>query len=166
RVLCDAHLGSIWEGTSNIVALDVARAVRRTGALDALRTYVAKLLEEAADTDIPVAEVRAVFTRAADLLDTVANERAGESDVRLAASAVYNATSAVLMIWEDAMLRGRSGYSSDRQTLAKAVVTHKLSARDPLARTDEGDLGEDQIAAILDRALAEDVTTADRVAAQ
>ena len=27
RLTRDAHLGSIWEGTSNIVALDVARAL-------------------------------------------------------------------------------------------------------------------------------------------
>jgi len=33
RLLRDAHLGSIWEGTSNIVALDVRRAVGRDGAL-------------------------------------------------------------------------------------------------------------------------------------
>ena len=31
RLLRDAHLGSIWEGTSNIVALDVLRAARREG---------------------------------------------------------------------------------------------------------------------------------------
>ena len=38
RIVRDAHLGSIWEGTSNIVALDVARAAQR--ALDALRAYL------------------------------------------------------------------------------------------------------------------------------
>ncbi|RAD10578.1 DNA alkylation response protein, partial [Burkholderia multivorans] len=40
RLVRDAHLGSIWEGTSNIVALDVARAARREQALDALRTFL------------------------------------------------------------------------------------------------------------------------------
>lgn len=32
RLVRDAHLGSIWEGTSNIVALDVARAAQREQA--------------------------------------------------------------------------------------------------------------------------------------
>jgi alkylation response protein AidB-like acyl-CoA dehydrogenase len=36
RLLRDAHLGSIWEGTSNIVALDVLRAIRKEQALDAM----------------------------------------------------------------------------------------------------------------------------------
>uniref|UniRef100_UPI00397972AC acyl-CoA dehydrogenase family protein n=1 Tax=Salmonella sp. SAL4457 TaxID=3159912 RepID=UPI00397972AC len=37
RLVRDAHLGSIWEGTSNIVALDVARAVSREQALEPLQ---------------------------------------------------------------------------------------------------------------------------------
>src|SRR4029077_18365241 len=36
RLVRDAHLGSIWEGTSNIVALDVLRAIRREHCLEAL----------------------------------------------------------------------------------------------------------------------------------
>lgn len=36
RLLRDAYLGSIWEGTTNIVALDVLRAILREGAGEAL----------------------------------------------------------------------------------------------------------------------------------
>ncbi|MEW6691043.1 MAG: acyl-CoA dehydrogenase family protein, partial [Pseudomonadota bacterium] len=36
RLVRDAHLGSIWEGTSNIVALDAMRAIRREQCLEAL----------------------------------------------------------------------------------------------------------------------------------
>lgn len=32
RLLRDAHLGSIWEGSSNVIALDVLRCMRRTDA--------------------------------------------------------------------------------------------------------------------------------------
>jgi alkylation response protein AidB-like acyl-CoA dehydrogenase len=60
RVLRDAHLGSIWEGTSNIVALDVARAARREGALSALEQYVGGLLEE---TGLSAREQTAVADR-------------------------------------------------------------------------------------------------------
>src|SRR6476646_10701699 len=45
RLVRDAHLGSIWEGTSNIVALDIARAVKREGALAPLRAYLLGLLD-------------------------------------------------------------------------------------------------------------------------
>ena len=36
RLLRDAHLGSIWEGAENVVALDVARAAARQGAHEVL----------------------------------------------------------------------------------------------------------------------------------
>ncbi|WP_255492520.1 acyl-CoA dehydrogenase family protein, partial [Raoultella sp. 18098] len=39
RLVRDAHLGSIWEGTSNIVALDVLRAIRREGSLPVLAAH-------------------------------------------------------------------------------------------------------------------------------
>jgi hypothetical protein len=47
RLLRDAHLGSIWEGTSNIVALDVARAIRKEGALEPLAAGLDRLAAEA-----------------------------------------------------------------------------------------------------------------------
>jgi hypothetical protein len=47
RLVRDAHLGSIWEGTSNIVALDVIRAIKREGSLPVLQQYLHGLLDHA-----------------------------------------------------------------------------------------------------------------------
>src|SRR4030095_7108288 len=44
RLLRDAHLGAIWEGTSSVVALDVQRAVVKDGGLDALAGYAGEQL--------------------------------------------------------------------------------------------------------------------------
>lgn len=44
RLLRDAHLGSIWEGSSNVIALDVLRCVRRDAVHELLAdTYLARL---------------------------------------------------------------------------------------------------------------------------
>lgn len=130
RILRDAHLGSIWEGTSNIVAIDVARAIRREDALGALDRYVAGLLD---DSDPALAaDVRTAFGRAAAFMEAVANDRAREADTRRAASALYAATSAAFLCWEDARLRERSkDHGGARAALCRAVLRHKLSARDP-----------------------------------
>ncbi|MBK0328878.1 acyl-CoA dehydrogenase family protein [Rhodobacteraceae bacterium F11138] len=135
RVLRDAHLGSIWEGTSNIVALDVARAVRREDALSALRTYVDELTARASETLGPLPEIIDHFARAAAMMEAVAHDRDREIETRTAATAVYNATSAAILAWEDAQLR-RTGNDANgnRLALARNVVRHKLSARDPLER--------------------------------
>lgn len=133
RVLRDAHLGSIWEGTSNIVALDVARATRREGALEALRAHLDELGEEAGN--MMPGGLADALARACDYMEAVARDPAREAEVRQAASAVYNAASAVIMAWEDARMTGGQG---DRARLAGLVLTHKLLPRDPLAGGGDG----------------------------
>jgi hypothetical protein len=140
RVLRDAHLGSIWEGTSNIVALDVARAVRREDALTALESYMARLNGETEAVLGPQPAVTEAFKRAAGLLDAVANDPAREIETRQAASAVYNATSAAVMVWESAQQTALTNErATDRLTLAHGVLRHKLSQRDPLAAVQAGE---------------------------
>lgn len=149
RVLRDAHLGSIWEGTSNIVALDVARAVRREDALTALTAHLDGLLDEVTDVLGEQKSITDAFRRAADALDAAANSRDREDEVRQAASAVYNATSAVTLAWEDARIRTLSNTrSGKRLAMADLVVRHKLTPRDPLAANDPHDPA---VEALLDR---------------
>jgi len=164
RVLRDSHLGSIWEGTSNIVALDVARAARREGALDALAGYVEEIGAEAAAGGVEQARpALEAFGRAAKLLAAVANDRNREHETRRAASAVYNATSAVVMCWEAAQLGARGhNAAGDRELLAASVLAHKLSARDPL----EGDAPDGTVAGLLDRAFDLSGEPAETVAAE
>ena len=113
RLLRDAHLGSIWEGTSNIVALDVRRADAREGSLDVLRAHVAGLDPA----------VLPHLDRAIALL-----RDGGDAGVRQAASALYHLTSAAAMRWEGAHLA-----DTRRSALADAVMVHRVLPRDPLA---------------------------------
>ena len=63
----------------------------RDGETAKMLPYVA---EKAGDTTVNTE----LFGRAADLLETVTNDHAAEADVSVAATAVYNATSAEIMI--------------------------------------------------------------------
>lgn len=123
RILRDAHLGSIWEGTSNIVALDVRRAVRRENALDALRVHVASLLDDAP----PLADAGASLDRACALMEAAAQQEGGEVLARQAASALYHVTSAAAMAWEAGRLQ-----DPHRLALARMVLVHRVLPRDPL----------------------------------
>lgn len=138
RVLRDAHLGSIWEGTSNIVALDVARAARREGALTALDAYIDGLLTEAAEMLEPLTELRMVYQKASAFLALVCDDPARQADTRQAASAVYNATSACVMAWEAAQIGDAQGAA--RMQLAREVLEHKLTPRDPFKPQGESDI--------------------------
>ncbi|SAL82867.1 acyl-CoA dehydrogenase domain-containing protein [Caballeronia arvi] len=128
RLVRDSHLGSIWEGTSNIVALDVARATRREGALESLGQYLNAQLDDAALPQESLELLRDVFRRASAALDSVA-ECGRDESVREAASAVYNATTAIFMATEAA----RVGNDFRRLALAHLIVKHKLIPRDPLS---------------------------------
>jgi acyl-CoA dehydrogenase len=89
RLVRDAHLGSIWEGTSNIVALDVIRAVKRENSLPVLRAHCEKLLDDAARTRLRQDALRDALARAAALTETAARE-GGDVLARQAASALYH----------------------------------------------------------------------------
>jgi alkylation response protein AidB-like acyl-CoA dehydrogenase len=128
RIVRDAHLGSIWEGTSNVVALDVKRAIRREGSLEALQTYAAQLLGNSDILAQSREKLAAAHLRACALAESVANAPDRESDVRQMATALYNATSAIILAWEAA----RSGRWR-RLALAHLVLRHKLAPQDPLA---------------------------------
>jgi alkylation response protein AidB-like acyl-CoA dehydrogenase len=126
RLLRDSHLGSIWEGTSNIVALDVLRAGRREGAFAALRAHVDRL----SGPSPAIAELPGLAARAFAL----AEQAAGGPEpalARQAATALYNVTTAAAML--DEACRLVSGPASTRRlALARLVVRHRLSRADPL----------------------------------
>ena len=119
RLLRDAHLGSIWEGASNIVALDVVRAARKEGALDVLTRHVRGLL-----ADVPLEDCPEALLRALSLFERA---REDEALVRSAASALYHVTSAAVMAWE----AKRTG-DEHRAQLAHMVLRHRVLPLDPL----------------------------------
>ncbi len=124
RLVRDAHLGSIWEGTSNIVALDVLRAARREGALEALAAHVRALAAEAP----PLPDADALLRRALQLADAA---QADPALARQAASALYHLATASALTWEAARLSDPS-----RAAIARLVLRHRLLPRDPLDPAD------------------------------
>lgn len=127
RLLRDAHLGSIWEGTSNIVALDVLRAMRREGSLPVLQAHCEALIDDAPLAPGFAAALRDALARAAALA-RMAAEDGGEQLARQAASVLYHVVSAIAMAWE-----GARGGSPQRIEWAQQVLLHRVLPRDPLA---------------------------------
>jgi acyl-CoA dehydrogenase len=131
RLLRDAHLGSIWEGTSNIVALDVSRAISRDDTLPALKSWNEALLGEGSlDRETHVLFTGALNRACAFAADVAAEK--SEALARQAASALYHITSAVGLAREAAACR-----TPHRLVLARMVLTHRLLPRDPLVGNEE-----------------------------
>ena len=134
RLLRDAHLGSIWEGTGNIVAIDaLQRAVGRHGAEGALLADLHARIDEA--TLAPAAfrqRLRDIADKAIAMARTVAHNSGNEADARRATSALYHATSAVFMTSEAQHIHARRG-DARRMLLARLVLDHRLASGDPFA---------------------------------
>ena len=132
RLVRDAQIGVLWEGTSNINALDaIGRAAAKMGAHEALGAALHARLAEASRVS------QKFRSRLGEAIDRAvafaarASGAEGERLARMAAGALYNAATAVLMAWEAARLdNGR------RLLLSRMVVEHRLSAQDPLAPPD------------------------------
>jgi len=130
RLIRDAQVGLLWEGTSNINALDViGRAVGKQRAHLALQSMLQSRLAEASALPTPFRNgLGEALDRAVALADRVATLRQEEL-ARQAATALYDATSAILLGWEGAQPHA----DARRVLLARFVLTHKLLPADPLA---------------------------------
>jgi len=71
RILRDAQVLPIWEGTTNVLSLDALRALSREGTLEALEAEASRRLERARPAELAasVAAVRAAFGRARGWLE-------------------------------------------------------------------------------------------------
>jgi len=131
RLIRDAHIGVLWEGTSNINALDIiTRAVGKSRTHHPLRAALEARLDEA--TALPAAfraRLRERLDRALEFAERVAGEPALEADARQAASGLYHITGAALMAWE----ASSAGVDARRALIARLVLDHRLGTRDPLA---------------------------------
>lgn len=126
RLVRDAHLGSIWEGTSNIVALDVVRAMQRNACLEPLKAHVLHLLSMGKPVRADLATLQE--QRLNDvwaLAGKVVTEQ--RSDLaRQVATALYNTLSMAALRWE-----ARHEGLETRAELADLVLLHKLAPWDP-----------------------------------
>ncbi|XIA66152.1 acyl-CoA dehydrogenase family protein [Bradyrhizobium sp. TZ2] len=137
RLLRDAHLGSIWEGTGNIVAIDaLKRAVGRHGADAALAADLHARLNDSAN--VPQAwrdRLRDLTDRAIGFAREVASRTDNEGDARRATSLLYHVASAVALAWEGGRIHEMRG-DARRLLLSRMVIDHRVSQGDPFRLTE------------------------------
>lgn len=132
RLLREAHLGSIWEGTTSIIALDVIRASMKAGAHRALAVKLERMLE-AAPSDLAHA-LKERLSAVLALIEEAGAPNGDERATRQAATGLYNLTAACLFVDEAKRLG-----DARRLDLARLMLAHKLTARDPLAGSSRED---------------------------
>jgi len=134
RLVRDAMLGVLWEGTSNINALDVTtRAIPKELGHEALGEMLGEVLNDA--DGLPGqfrGELAALVERAVAFAGEVAASADNEDLSRQAANALYHGASAALLAREGARMAAETG-DARRMLLARLVVDHRMRPRDPLS---------------------------------
>ncbi len=134
RLVRDAHISLVWEGTSNINAIDVVRrAIGKARAHVALKALLVERIAQLGK--VPESYRRrlaAALDKSFDFAGRVADAADDEHLARQATSALYNVTSAVILAWE-----GVQAHGDPRKLLvSRFVLEHRIEAIDPLAPPD------------------------------
>ncbi|HET8532270.1 MAG TPA: acyl-CoA dehydrogenase family protein, partial [Methylomirabilota bacterium] len=109
RLLRDSYLGAIWEGSANVVALDVQRAILKDRGLEALAGFVGERLGRVAEpsakplVDLARASLEAVARQTAGWAARPAAER--ELAARPVADTLYHLLAGSLLLAEGQALR-------------------------------------------------------------
>jgi acyl-CoA dehydrogenase len=131
RLVRDAHLGVLWEGTSNIASLDAIR--RAVGREQAHRPLQDDLLEQAERAGLSgqfKGHVIGALAQAVHFAERIAGQAENERFSRQGARLLYYAAAAVLLASEGARL-GAAGGDARRLLIARLVIEHHLTPQDP-----------------------------------
>jgi alkylation response protein AidB-like acyl-CoA dehydrogenase len=133
RLLRDAHLGAIWEGSTNVVALDVQRAVVKDACLEPFTAFVGARLDAVQEraakpaADLVRAALADVQRRAAAW---AGRERPGrELEARTAADTLYHVLATALLLEEGQTLRAQRG--DFRKLLMASLYARRWLAPQP-----------------------------------
>lgn len=131
RLLRDAHLGSIWEGSSNVIALDVLRCMRRESAH---RTVAAEYLARLPEIELPgAAELTRRWQALRDEGDGLLQAPPDSQEVLIApyASGLARAIMATLLL-EQAAFEASHGAGDRKLLVAGAYLSGDGGALDRL----------------------------------
>jgi alkylation response protein AidB-like acyl-CoA dehydrogenase len=141
RLLRDAHLGSIWEGSENVVALDVARAAARNRAHDALFRDLESRLDNLSDPEV-LRLSQPVRLRLMEVASRFEALLSGDEDLREARMAAMCDRLAALvctvLLLGEADAQALAGLDYRKLLVANEYRKRHLDRVDPLDLGDEG----------------------------
>lgn len=135
RIFRDAQIGPIWEGTTNVNALDViSRSVGREGAHKVLADHLRDTLDRSSVPSAFRGELHTLLRRALQTLEDCLGNPAQEQNYRVVSTLLYHVVSAILLATEGAQIAAATG-DARRLVLARQVVDHWITPPDPFNPT-------------------------------
>ncbi|MGZ4121394.1 MAG: acyl-CoA dehydrogenase family protein [Actinomycetota bacterium] len=144
RILRDAHVNCIWEGTTSVMALDVLRALRAPGVADSFLADV-EARARAYDHPLIAGPARAVAAAAGTLKPMLAEP--AEADARRIAWGMART-------YQAALLCEAAGWALDKKADARTATAATLFTSEPLIGA-EPPVGDEDLGALAFDSIAE-----------
>ena len=130
KLLRDSHLGSIWEGTSNIISLDTIRALKKDNNLNIFKNF----LIDSVKINSEKKHEKHLLSVIDDVFYFVENEVKEDftSSSRQITSSLYYLSSAIFLIQE-------GNYCEDlayRSKISELIIKYKIDKNSPITRDD------------------------------
>lgn len=137
RLVRESHLGSVWEGTSNIIALDVLRAIRKNQSLPALHSHFRDLLAQEGQQSAQSAQLEPLCDQLEQSLDNAVAmaQKIADEDLqpyaREISSLLYHIGCAIIFVWE-----ARQSGLDHRLQFGIDTLAHHIKPREASLRAD------------------------------
>jgi len=128
KIMRDSHLGSIWEGTSNIISLDTIRALKKDDNIHIFKNFLinsVKVNTKKNHKNYLLTIIEKVFNFIESEIEDDFN-----SSSRQITSSLYYLSSAIFLIEE-------GNYCQDlayRSKISKLILKHKIDKQSPITR--------------------------------
>ena len=128
KILRDSHLGSIWEGTSNIISLDTIRALEKDNNLNTLKSYLIQTVQ----TTIENENTKTLLSAIENVFSFVTKEIKEDfkSSSRKISSSLYYLCASIFLNSEGQYCE----ILANRKKISKLLVKYKINQNSPLER--------------------------------
>ena len=128
KILRDSHLGSIWEGTSNIISLDTIRALKKDNNLNTLKSYLIQTVQ----TTIENENTKTLLSAIENVFNFVTKEIEENftSSSRKISSSLYYLSASIFLNSEGQYCE----ILANRKKISELLVKYKINQNSPLER--------------------------------
>ena len=128
KILRDSHLGSIWEGTSNIISLDTIRALKKDSNIEILKSNLIQSVQKTKENEHQKTLLHAIE----DVFSFVTNEIKDDftSSSRKISSSLYYLCASIFLNSEGQYCKSLA----NRKKISELLVKYKINKSSPLER--------------------------------
>ena len=128
KILRDSHLGSIWEGTSNIISLDTIRALKKDNNIETLKYYLIQVVQTTKKNE----HTENLLSAIDDVFSFVRTEIQEDftSSSRKISSSLYYLCASIFLNSEGQYCKSLA----NRKKISELLIKYKINQNSPLER--------------------------------